>query len=172
MAIKNLLKKIDAQLQLGDGAKNGVWMILEDPYGENLGLALKVVSTDSKDHMTRRQKALEKFAHKSKGWRERHLRGVLAKFLAEHVIVDWQECGIDDDEETLNSRPKPADEDPYDAQAVSYVLEPALDPKHKAKPGDDATSANNLIEQIDEFTRDASNFRLDPDLGKSESISK
>lgn len=157
-------KKFAGKFTLGQKAKTGAWLPLCDCAGDPLGVAVKVISTDSEAHKRKRQKALDKYAHKSQAWKDKHLRQIVGDFQAREVVLDWWFYDTDDDDLIeFEDQNKPAGGEPYNASQLAEWLGKLDD--------DEALAANDLIEQIDAFTTDSSNFRDDADLGKSVSTS-
>jgi hypothetical protein len=151
------LSALKNRFELGS-ATDGQWLPLLDIFKDPLGLAVKVLSIDTDEYVRARTKALGKYAKKSEKWRKDNLDDIIAGFMARAVVVDWFAYDPDGDEPNWSDRAL-KDPDPYDPEVMTELL------THKPTSG-----RNTALEQIDLFVSDASNFRISPDLGKSETI--
>ena len=144
-----------SKFELSEDALSGEWLPLVGADGEPIGFALKCLSVDTEKYVKARTKALGRFTKKSKTARERDLPEVVAELLAKEIVVDWYSYDPEGDEPDWESDLK--DQDKYDWKEMKEVF------MKKPKVG-----RNTILEQVEGFCADATNFMVEPEVGKSE----
>lgn len=149
------LKKIINRFELGAEALTGEWLPLVGLDGEPLGLALKCLSIDTEKYVKARNRELAKFRKRSRSAREKELPITVAELLAKEIVVDWY--GYDPDGDEPDWEAELVDDDAYDWREMKEIF--------LKKP---TVGRNTILEQVEAFIADPTNFEAGPDVGKSE----